>query len=444
MAKLRSRHKVVIAVVVLAAGLLALIVGVPVYVVATAKPLHAEPRSAPSVARPALSQQWSDPVDRARYIIRTALAEQNLPGLSGAVGAGGDLVWAEGFGWADVESRTPVTPETRFRIGPASKVLTSAAVGVLLEQERLKLEEQIQTYVPQFPRTEQPVTLRQVMGHVAGIGTDSEDDRPLSRQRCEQPIEAVRQFADQQLLFEPGSEYRYSNYGWILVSAAVEEAVDQPFLTFMQNRIFEPLGMRDTGAESAKEENPERIGEAGEDAPPITLFRQLILQPLVVAGPKEKFSAVTPGLATLYARGFGSGPVFRHRVHVMPPRNLSCYAGSMAFFSTPSDLVRLSLAVDTGTLVTPATAQLLQTSQRLTSGQQTGHGLGWHLETVTLARKSAQGVGYSSEPSGRTAVTLMSFREHGIVVAVTSNISHANTSDVALRVAAAFAEQARR
>ena len=153
-------------------GLLAVIVGLPMYVSATATPLHPQPQSAPSVTQSDPSPQWSEAVDRARQIMRAGLAEQNLPGLSVAVGVGGDIVWAEGFGWADIETRVPVTPDTRFRIGTASTVLTSAAVGVLLEKGRLKLDEEIQTYVPQFPKKQWPVTLRQLMGHVAGVGTD--------------------------------------------------------------------------------------------------------------------------------------------------------------------------------------------------------------------------------------------------------------------------------
>jgi serine beta-lactamase-like protein LACTB len=104
---------------------------------AAATPLHPQPQSAPSVTQSEPSQRWSRAVDRARQIMRAGLAEQNLPGLSVAVGVGGDIVWAEGFGWADIEKRVPVRPDTRFRIGTASTVLTSAAVGVLLEKDRL-------------------------------------------------------------------------------------------------------------------------------------------------------------------------------------------------------------------------------------------------------------------------------------------------------------------
>jgi serine beta-lactamase-like protein LACTB, mitochondrial len=96
---------------------------------ATATPLHPNPQDLPSVTHSAPLPKWADAVELGRQIVRAGLAEQNLPGLSVAVGAGGDIVWAEGFGWADLEKRVSVAPETRFRIGTASTALTSAAVG---------------------------------------------------------------------------------------------------------------------------------------------------------------------------------------------------------------------------------------------------------------------------------------------------------------------------
>jgi serine beta-lactamase-like protein LACTB len=274
-----------------------------------------------------------------------------------------------------------------------------------------------------------------VMGHVGGVGTDDGGHGPLFRQRCERPVDAMQRFADGALLFEPGTQYRHSKYGWILVSAAVEGAEDQPFLTFMREQIFQPLGMDDTGAESATEENPERVGEPAEDAPFLTLIQDVILEPLGIGG-KKATSATDP--ATVYFPGFGKDPVFRHGLHVMRPHNLSCYAGSMAFFSTPSDLVRFGLAMGNGTLLQPATVQLLQTSQRLTSGEETGYGLGWDLETVTLAGEPTQAAGHDGELLGRPVMSLMMVRDGGIVVAVMSNISYADTSALALQVAEAF------
>jgi CubicO group peptidase (beta-lactamase class C family) len=74
-------------------------------------------------------------------------------------------------------------------------------------------------------------------------------------------VEALPYFADGDLLFKPGTQYRYSKYGWILASAAIEAAADQPFLTFVREQIFQPLGMDGTGAESATAENPDHVGE---------------------------------------------------------------------------------------------------------------------------------------------------------------------------------------
>jgi CubicO group peptidase (beta-lactamase class C family) len=398
-----------------------------VFCLAAAAPLQPGASQTPAV------QKWQHEVGRARGIARAALASRNLPGLSVAVGVGDDTIWAEGFGWEDLKRRTPVTPATKFWVGTASTALTSAAVGVLLEKDRLKLDEEIHVYVPEFPKKPQRVTLRQLMGHTAGIPTDSDDEGPLFRQRCERPVEALPHFSDERLLFEPGTQYRRSNYGWILVSAAVEAAADEPFLAFMREQVFEPLGMEDTSAESSKEENPEDIGGPGEDAPPLTFIRQVILEPLGIAKPVPPI----PDRVSHYLPKSGADP--RSGVSLMRPHNLSCYSGSMAFLSTPSDLVRFGTALNRGKLLKPATLQQLQTSQRLASGAETGFGLGWALGTVTLAGRQTRTIGQDGDVRGGMAASIVTVPEHGIVVAVTSNVSHANTASIARDIAQAFA-----
>ncbi len=401
--------------------------------------LHPDPKAIPSTTRTSPSAEWSEAVDRARQIVRAGVVEQNLPGLSVAVGAGGKLVWAEGFGWADAGTRALVTPETRFPIGTASTVLTSAAAGLLVDKGRLRLDDEIQTNVPQFPKKQWPVTLRQLMAHVGGVGTDHTDGGPLFQQRCERPEEAIPAFAQDALLFEPGTQYRHSKYGWILVSAAIERAGGQPFLQFAREQIFQPLQMAGTGADSAKEENPDRVGEEAEDPPMFSFVWDVIIQPLRVAGSRKTVSAAAAERAKYYTAGFGPHPVFPDGVHAMRPQNLSCYAGAMAFLSTPSDLARFGLAVEGGTLLRKETAGLLQTSQRLASGQETGHGLGWDLETVTLGGRPTQAAGYDGELLGRKLVSFRIFRDAGIVVAVMSNLSDADTPGLARKVAEAFA-----
>ncbi len=404
MSKRWNRAETWLALVIVAVGLLlTAVAGLFVYTSATATRLHPNPQDVPSVTRSAPPAEWADAVAQGQQIVRAGLAEQNLPGLSVAVGVGGDLVWAEGFGWADLEHHVPVAPETRFRIGTASTALTSAAVGLLLQQDRLTLDEKIQTYVPEFPEKPWPVTLRQLMGHVAGVRNDGGDEGPLLSVRCERPVEALPYFAERPLLFEPGTRHAYSSYGWIVVSAAVEAAADEPFLTFMRRQIFEPLGMDDTTVEFATEPMSHQ--------------------------------------ATPYFPRFAANP--RYGLHLTRPLDHSCYAGSAAFLSTPSDLVRFGMAIGSGTLLQPATVELLQTSQRLVSGEETGYGLGWDIETTTVEGVPTRRVGHDGTSLGGMVASVTTFPEQRIVVSVTSNMSYADTESLAVRLAQAFLHERR-
>src|SRR5262245_3587767 len=116
MAKNSTRFQTWAASIVITLGvLLVAIVALPIYLKATARPVHPEPRSVPSVMQTEPLPQWANAVSRAQQIARAAMSAQNMPGLSVAVGAGGEMVWAEGFGWTDIKSRGPVTPDKRFR-----------------------------------------------------------------------------------------------------------------------------------------------------------------------------------------------------------------------------------------------------------------------------------------------------------------------------------------
>ena len=101
------------------------------------------------------------------------------------------------------------------------------------------------------------------------------------------------------------------------------------------------------------------------------------------------------------------------------------------------------MAITAGKLLQPATVKTLQTTQRLASGEETGYGLGWDLETITLAGKPTQVVGHDGDTLGGMVASLMTSREHGIVVSVISNISYADTSGLAAKIADAFIEPAK-
>jgi hypothetical protein len=250
-------------------------------VVVTA-PLFPQPQAVPSVVGQEPSPQYAAAVERARELVRSAVLEQNLPGVSVAVGAGGTVVWAEGFGWRDVVTRAPVTANTRFNIGTAAP-----AVG-----------------------------------------------------------------------------------------AAVA-----------------PLGLTDTGADSAAEWSPEHIGEPEEDFPLFTIVRHVVFRPIGLAAAQP-----LPGdRATFYVPRSDGNP--RRGRRLMYMRDLACCANGMAFFPTPSDLVRFVLATHAGSV--------------------------------------------NGELAGGTVMSLLAEPDRGIVVAVTSNMAHANTSSLARRVGDAFGEQTR-
>ena len=296
--------------------LLVAIPGLWVYVSITATPLHANPGNVPTVARSAPSTKSAGAVEKARQIVLAHLTEENLPGLSVATGIDGDIVWAEGFGFADLRTGVPVTPDHRFRIGTASTVLTSAAAGLLLENGRLKLDDEIHTFLPAFPREQWPVTLRDLMAHTAGFIPDRGDGRPLFTNHCERPVEALQYFAENSLLFQPGTQYRYSSHGWILVSAAVEAAAKQPFLRFLREQIFDPLGMRHTIADPA-------AGEADDDFPLFNSIRELIYDPRATRDTSTKKPVqdrVTP-----YFTRFRSDP--NYGLHLMAPPRLFLLRG---------------------------------------------------------------------------------------------------------------------
>ncbi len=388
--------------VVSGVGLLA--VGIPglfVYMGVTAKKVHPDSQEIPSVMDSRPLAKWASAAEQARQIVRRDISENNLAGLSIAVGIDGEIVWTEGFGFADIENGSPVTPSHRFRTGTASLVFTSAAIGVLLDEGRLKLDDEIQKYVPDFPRKQWPVTVRQVMGQVAGFKTEDPDDGVLTSSHCGRLADAVAIVAKQPLLFQPGTQYCDSTFGWVLLSAVVEAAADRPFATFLDERVLRPLRMADTFKES------------------------------VTTPPSDA--------ATSYNPRFAAKPIYG--LTPLPKFDYSCHAGSNGFLSTPSDLVRFGMAINRGKLLRPQTVEMLQTPQRLTSGELTRYGLGWELTTMTVGGEHVQAAGHNGHFWVEEVASLLTVPKRGLAVAVMSNVGFAGTPSIAERIAEAFAEQ---
>lgn len=331
---------------------------------------------------------WKEAADSARALLLDRMEEQSVPGLSVAVGVDGEIVWEEGFGWADLENRVPVWPSTRFRIASISKSLTAGAVGRLVEEGRLDLDGPVQRYVPSFPEKRWPVTTRLLGGHLAGV-RHYRDREFESMAHYDNVLDALEIFANDTLLHQPGSAYEYSTYGWNLISAVVQGAAGEPFLDYMRREVFDAAGMRETVAEHV-----DSLIYHRSRAYVRTRDGRLINAPYV--------------------------------------DNSNKWAGG-GFLSTAADLVRYAFAYLGGEFLEPATVEMLWASQRTLAGERTDYGIGWRENTEGGRRI----VSHTGGAVGGTTV-LVIYPEEEVVVAILTNMQGASQTGNARRIAEWF------
>lgn len=186
---------------------------------------------------------YADAIKSYRAFVQQQMTIDGIPGLS--VGfAKGDFQWAEGFGYGDVENRTPATPHTSYR--QASDTMTAVAILQLAEKGRVELDAEVQRYVPYLPRKPWPVTVRQLLGHLGGISHYRNYQREGHIKEHKDTREAIAIFADFDLVAEPGTRYHYSSYGYNLLGAVIEGAAKQRYGDYLSLHLWQPLGMGDT------------------------------------------------------------------------------------------------------------------------------------------------------------------------------------------------------
>jgi CubicO group peptidase (beta-lactamase class C family) len=312
-------------------------------------------------------------IPRAREIVELGMSETLAPGAQIAVTRDGRTVWSQSFGCADLELDVPVGPATRFRIGSVSKPLTAAAIGILVEQGRLDLDAPVQKYVPDFPRKAWPITTRRLAGHLAGIRHYQGNEFDI-RDHYATVREGLAIFENDALLFEPGTKFAYSSYGWNLISAVIEGASGEPFLAFMQSRVFDPAGMAHTSA--------------------------------------DEVTPIIPGRARFYTRDPATGAV----INAGYVDNSYKWAGG-GFLSTAEDLVAFARALLEGRLMRRETLALLWTSMKTTDGKDTDYGIGW---TVDRDAKGRRRIRHSGGAQGGTA-NLVIYPEERLAVALLVN-----------------------
>jgi len=180
------------------------------------------------------------------------MAKSNLFNGSLLIAQKGRVLVSKGYGMADHEKQLANTPQTKFRIGSITKQFTAMAILMLQAQGKLKVQDPICNYLRDCPAAWQPITIHQLLTHTSGIPnfTDFPDYRKFKKSSST-PIHTIAQFKDKPLDFTPGTKWSYSNSGYIVLGAIIEEVSGKSYEVFLREHIFAPLKMSNTGYEHA-------------------------------------------------------------------------------------------------------------------------------------------------------------------------------------------------
>jgi CubicO group peptidase (beta-lactamase class C family) len=177
----------------------------------------------------------------------------DVPGAAVLVLRDGEPLVRRGYGLADLEAGTPVTPDTNFRLASVSKQFTAAAIVLLAQDGKLSLDDPVRKWLPSLPDVAEPITLRHLLTHSAGLvdyedlmAPDASDHGALEQIHDIDVLHLLER--ESRLYFAPGTGYRYSNGGYALLALVVGNASGRDFATFLRERIFQPLGMSHTVA----------------------------------------------------------------------------------------------------------------------------------------------------------------------------------------------------
>ena len=180
-------------------------------------------------------------------LVEEALRSHPAPGVSVAVQQDGEVVFAGGFGYADLEHRVPATADTVYRIGSVTKQFTAAAALLLAEEGRLDLAADLRAYLPEYDTAGFTVPVERLLNHTSGIKGYTEIPEFWERSRLDLGHEAMLElFASEPFEFEPGDRYQYNNSGYYLLGVIVERLSGLSYGGFLEERFFEPLGLRRT------------------------------------------------------------------------------------------------------------------------------------------------------------------------------------------------------
>lgn len=312
-----------------------------------------------------------DPIDS----LFAAFDKPGMPGASVAVIRDGKVIVRRSYGLADVDSATPITPATNFRLASLSKAFTAAAVLLHVTDGSISLDDPVSKHLPELPLYARAITLRHLLTHTSGIW-DYEDFVPDTQTYQVRDADVLRLIAAhaESLYFAPGTEWRYSNSGYALLALIVERTAGEGYAQVLQRRIFAPLGMANTVAYEA-------------------------------------------GVSTVAHRAYG------HRVRGDTVRrsdqsNTSAVLGDGGIYASIDDLARWDAALAHGTLIPDSLWREATTPYRLTDGRTTEYGYGWFIDRFDGRQRHR----HHGETRGFTN-SIYRFPDHGLTTIVLTNRS---------------------
>lgn len=359
-------------------------------------PLHAARRTALAVWRPGLRGIWQTCLtvltvilaaparpDALDVLIREEMANQHLPGLAVAVIRQGKAVDVRTYGMANLETRTPVSRDSVFRLASLSKQFLATGVMLLVQDGKLTLDDRLDRHLDDLPETWRAMTVRQALSHTAGLPNEAPGFDPYRNQPAAERVNRAR---DMSLLSVPGSRFAYSNLGYDIVVMLIERLSGQAVGDFMQQRLFAPLGMNSTRTTDTQQVIPERV----------------------------------------------SGYLYRDGAMRNAPPLVATRSGGL-FLSTLSDLMQWDAAINSARIVSRDIQQALWSGTKLTDGSVSPYGLAWWVDEYKGHRRVRHG---GSNPGFRTEYTR--FVDDHLNVIVLTNGDAARPDYLALEIAGLY------
>ncbi|HEX8160440.1 MAG TPA: serine hydrolase domain-containing protein [Pyrinomonadaceae bacterium] len=340
----------------------------------------------PAAARAQQAQGLApEKIKQIEQLISSEMSKQSIAGLSVAVVTDNQLRWSAGYGFADVENFVPAKAATVYRLASVSKPVTAVALMRLVEQGKLDLNAPVQKYCPAFPQKQWPVTARQILGHLSGIRHYKSDEEFDSTRFYPSISEGLAMFKDDALLFEPGTKYGYSTFGYSVLGCAVEGASGQKFADFVRENVLRPAGM-----------DRMRI---------------------------DSVSDLIPNRAQGYRRGADG------TLHNSPLADNSYKVPGGGFVSTVEDLAKFAVALQTAKVLRRETVEQMYTSQQTRDGKPTNYGFGFSVASVGGQRY----VGHSGAQQ-RVSTILQMAPDKGVAVVIMVNVEETRLTPLANQI----------